>query len=104
MGATTFFTFWPGEDMTRAFNEAVDQIGYEEGNHYSGTIADKRGSNLRSDKVFANKVEAKQWAIKDLDENDNPKWGPAWAVRIERAATTDLPAWTGYLFYGWAPE
>lgn len=113
MGADTFETYQPGEDMQKAFQEAVEEAQWEYGHGgYTGTIAEK-GSVVRiTPPADVDAAEFAGWALNAWDEtwfkNNVPaqyqaaakaahakvedKWGPAGAVKYK----------DGWFFFGWA--
>ena len=83
-----------------AFAEAVSQALYDHGhNGYTGTIVEKPGYQLRNGGKPMTGAEAEAFASKDEEENE--KWGPAFALAIRKDDSAEI---IGYLFYGWASE
>ena len=99
MGAQRFFAFRQGKDANNLFWDTVRQASDDDGNGgYTGTIAEKSGFILRSDKKFTLK-EADVFAASDAEEND--KWDHAYALTIRFDDSDEV---RGFLFYGYAPD
>jgi hypothetical protein len=97
MGAEDFMFAVSGTDLKKLHAEAVEQALYDYGHAgYTGSIAEKPQVELRADgKVFPTVGEAEAFAHADQDEND--KWGPAFAVAYGANGKVE-----GYVLYGWA--
>lgn len=99
MGAQRFFAFRQGKEADKLFWDAVRQAGDDDGNNGStGTIAEKAGFILRSDKMFT-LSEAKAFAVNDAEENN--KWDHAFALTVKFDESDEV---RGFLFYGYAPD
>jgi hypothetical protein len=106
VGANWFETYQSGADVRAAFNDAVEEAGWEHGHGgYTGTIAEKHEYVIITRRPVSH--DAANRLARDLLEGDDPrvadKWGPAGAIPVIQATT---PAQhtepDGWLFCGWA--
>lgn len=106
MGAQDFIEFANGDNMAKAFNEAVEQAAYDYGHSgYTGSIAEK--SDFIEYRVDGDLTDKEAMVLADrlmnLDDPDpriakfadkiDDKWGPAGGFRIRDGF---------YGFVGWA--
>jgi hypothetical protein len=93
MGATTFTTnVIPLTDPRAAFAKACEDARYSSGNEgYTGTVAEKDGYVICSDKVLSehSAVLLADQLINDDDPRVTDKWGPAGAIPIACATRTE---------------
>lgn len=96
MGGCDFMFKVKGNDLNKAFSEAVDQAAWEHGHGgYTGTIAEKDRVELRKkDPMLMGDAEV--FAEKDIENND--KWGSAFAIPL--CANLEDKTIIGFLLYG----
>jgi hypothetical protein len=83
-GGDSFYNFIRNPEPRAAFREAVDNAQHESGHGgYSGTIAEKSDFEIRRREPMT-REEASEFAYKDEENND--KWGPAFAIPVAEAA------------------
>jgi hypothetical protein len=104
MGGCDFMFKVNGNDLNKAFSEAVDQAAWEleaqaawEHGHggYSGTIAEKPSVELRKKEPML-MGDAEVFAEEDIENND--KWGSAFAIPL--CASLEDKTIIGFLLYG----
>jgi hypothetical protein len=96
MGGCDFMFKVNGNDLNKAFSEAVDQAAWEHGHGgYSGTIAEKPSVELRKKEPML-MGDADVFAEEDIENND--KWGSAFAIPL--CASLEDKTIIGFLLYG----
>jgi len=100
MAATTFTVTSKGKTAQEAFEEAVEQARYRDGNGgYSGTIAEKSSFRMVAGVeglVKLSEADKRQLADSMLDDRRSwidDKWAPAGCIALGNEQ---------WLFFGWA--
>jgi hypothetical protein len=101
MGASEFTVRSKGKTAMEAFQSAVEEARYEDGNGgYTGTIAEKDGFKVVSVPDGVDPIKHVEDCMDDDDHFCQDKWGPAACVLVGiDAKDTSLNT---YCFFGWA--
>lgn len=89
MGSNSFTEYKQGDDMMKAFQQAVADARYEHGSGgYTGSIAEKSSVRLVSS-IAVPLHEAEEMASRELEDYGKwDKWGDAGAIRVRLGKTT----------------
>lgn len=99
MGASEFTARAKGKNAKEAFNAAIEDARYEDGNGgYTGTIAEKSSFKMVTQNPDESISEFIDRCIEDDDHWIQDKWGPAGCVLKGPAAD----GMNEYIFFGFA--